>query len=94
MDSIDYCGESSDNVKKGKYVEQAKKLILDRYERNRAKPGHMIMTNELCKIKFECVNPKVADSIVIAIDELMKEGFIYESGLGLHLSQKGYDFIF
>jgi hypothetical protein len=75
------------------YVAQAKKMILDRYVRNEARVDHMIMMQELLGMKMECGNPKLQDAIVPAIEELVNDDIVRESGLGIHLTQKGYDLI-
>lgn len=77
-----------------KYIEQAKQMILSRYVKNRATPDHVISGNELLDMKIKCKNPKIGEALLPAIQELISEGFVYESGLGIHLTQKGYDEIF
>ena len=83
-----------DSIERNEYIEQAKAMILGEYERNRSLPDDIIKINRLFCMKFDCENPKVGNALDAAISELICEDLIYRSGLGIHLSQKGYDSVF
>ncbi|MCL2698224.1 MAG: hypothetical protein FWE74_09120 [Oscillospiraceae bacterium] len=73
------------------YIEAAKKMIINRFIEIKAQPNHMIMSADLFNVRAKCTNPKTANSFDAAINELKEEGIIYGSGLGIHLTQEGYD---
>jgi hypothetical protein len=76
------------------YLDRAKESIMDWFRERGSKVGHVIMVQEIIRLRTDEPNPKVADCFADALKSLESDGLIETKSGMLSLTQVGYDSIF